>query len=213
MEEWLGDINPELVAYCEREIVPRYDAFDRAHRRDHVRQVAEACLQLARYYPVDRNMVYAAAVYHDTGLAEGRDTHHLASGRIIRSDTELRRWFTEEQVETIAQAAEDHRASGKDEPRSIYGKIVAEGDRRIVPEEIVRRTIQYGLAHYPALDKEGQWQRDLAHLQEKYGHGGYLRLWLPESPNAARLAALRALIGDTDALRALFDNIYAEEAG
>ena len=149
----------DLQAYIESEIIPRYVAFDEAHRVDHARTVIEQSLKLAEYYDVNRDMVYAIAAYHDTGLTEGRERHHLVSGRIIREDANLRKWFCEEQIETMAQAAEDHRASSDHEPRIIYGRIVAEADRIINGETIVRRTIQFGLSHYPELDREGHWER------------------------------------------------------
>ena len=202
---------PSLHAYVEVEILPRYDAFDKAHRRPHVERVIRDALALAAFYPVDPEMVYAAAAFHDTGLCEGRETHHLASGRIIREDPELPRWFTPEQIETVARAAEDHRASLASAPRSIYGRIIAEADRQIEPETIIRRTVQYGLAHYPEIDREGHWRRTLEHLHEKYAEGGYLRLWIPESPNAEKLAQLRALIADEARLRTLFETFFAEE--
>lgn len=204
-------ILPELQAYVEAEILPRYDAFDKAHQRPHVERVIRDALALAAFYPVDRNILYAAAAFHDTGLCEDRATHHLVSGRIIRTDSALPRWFSPDQIETIAQAAEDHRASLAHEPRSLYGRIIAEADRQIEPETIVLRTIQYGLAHYPELEREGHWQRTLEHLHEKYAEGGYLKLWIPESPNAAKLAALRALISDEAQLRQLFDSIFDAE--
>jgi len=201
----------DLQTYIESEIIPRYAAFDEAHRVDHARTVIEQSLKLADYYDVNRDMVYAIAAYHDTGLIEGRERHHLVSGRIIREDTNLRKWFSEEQIETMAQAAEDHRASSDHEPRSIYGRIVAEADRIIDGETIVRRTIQYGLSHYPELDREGHWERMCAHLKEKYDYGGYLKLWIPESPNAARLEELRKLIREPSSLRPVFDRLFAEE--
>ena len=203
---------PELQAYMEAEILPRYDAFDKAHQRPHVERVIRDALALAAFYPVDRNMLYAAAAFHDTGLCEDRATHHLVSGRIIRTDPALPRWFSPGQIETIAQAAEDHRASLDHDPRSLYGRIIAEADRQIEPETIVRRTVQYGFAHYPELDREGHWQRTLEHLHEKYAEGGYLKLWIPESPNAAKLAALRALITDEAQLRILFDKFFDAES-
>jgi uncharacterized protein len=75
----------------------------------------------------------------------------------------------------------------------------------VEPETIVRRTVEYGMSHYPELDREGHWQRTLEHLHEKYAEGGYIKLWLPDSPNAAPLAELRALIADEQRLRPLFD--------
>ena len=199
-------INPDLKRYLEEEILPRYDHFDQAHRRDHVMMVIQQSMDLAAKLDVDENMVYAIAAYHDTGLCEGRDRHHVVSAQIVRKDQKLRQWFTEEQIDTMADAVEDHRASTQHEPRTLYGRIVAEADRFIDPVTITRRTIQYGLDHYPELSQEEQYQRMVTHLREKYGRNGYLRLWFTESPNAARLEQLRQMIDDEAVLKKLFDD-------
>ncbi len=201
-------VNNSLVQYIEHEILPRYEHYDAAHQRDHIDAVITRSLELAKHYDVNVDMVYAIAAYHDTGICEGRETHHLVSGRIIREDKRLHDWFDEQQIETMAQAAEDHRASSTHEPRSIYGKIVAEADRLIVPETVIRRTIQYGLDHHPDYDKEGQYLRFKEHMLEKYSDNGYLRLWLPESDNAPRLEELRKIIRDENKLRQTFEKEY-----
>lgn len=198
-------VNNSLVQYIEHEILPRYEHYDAAHQRDHIDAVITRSLELAKHYDVNVDMVYAIAAYHDTGICDGRETHHLVSGRIIREDKRLHDWFDEQQIETMAQAAEDHRASSTHEPRSIYGKIVAEADRLIVPETVIRRTIQYGLDHHPDYDKEGQYLRFKEHMLEKYSDNGYLRLWLPESDNAPRLEELRTIIRDEARMRQTFD--------
>ena len=205
-------IPQSLVQYIEKEVIPQYSAFDKAHREDHARSVVERALTMARNMDgIREDMLYTAAACHDLGLSVNRETHHLESGRIIRADERLLEWFTPEEIETIAQAAEDHRASAKTPPRSIYGALVAEADRMIVPETIIRRTIQFGLSHYPELDKEGHWERTLEHLNEKYAEGGYLKLLIKGSPNEAPLAELRSIIHDTDRLRAIFEKQFAEE--
>ena len=201
----------EIQEYIEQEILPRYAELDRAHSIDHARTVIAESLALAAHYEVDQRMLYVAAAYHDLGLCEGREFHHIVSGKIIRADERLRQWFSEEQIEIIACAAEDHRASSKHEPRSIYGRIVAEADRVIDPEVTLRRTVQYGLNNYPQLDDKGQYERFCAHLQEKYAEGGYLRLWIPESKNSDRLAELRRMISDKELLRQTFDRLLSEE--
>lgn len=200
-----------LKEYIESEIIPRYDNFDGAHRRDHVRSVIGQSQELSRYYDVNPEILYTAAAYHDLGLCEGREKHHLVSGRIIREDKTLLNWFNVEEIEVIAEAAEDHRASNETPPRSIYGKIIAESDRLIDPETVIRRTVQYGFAHYPQMNREQMWERTLTHLQEKYGYGGYLKLWIPESSNSCRLEELRKIIADEKRLRSMFDRFYDEE--
>lgn len=203
-----------LKEYIESEIIPRYDNFDGAHRRDHVRSVIRQSQELSKYYDVNPEILYAAAAYHDLGLCEGREKHHLVSGRIIREDKMLLNWFSVEEIEeieVIAEAAEDHRASNETPPRSIYGKIIAESDRLIDPETVIRRTVQYGFAHYPQMNREQMWERTLTHLQKKYGYGGYLKLWIPESSNSCRLEELRKIIADEKRLRSMFDRFYDEE--
>ncbi|MBQ7988232.1 MAG: HD domain-containing protein, partial [Bacteroidaceae bacterium] len=172
--------------------------------------VIRQSMQLAERLDVDPDMVYCIAAYHDTGLCEGRDLHHTASARIIRQDGRLRQWFTEEQITLMADAAEDHRASANRPPRTLYGRIVAEADRYIDPEDIVRRTVRFGLDHYPELDREEHYRRTLQHLREKYGRGGYLRLWFPDSPNARRLESLRQIIDDPGRVRRLFDEYFPD---
>lgn len=199
-----------LKEYIESEIIPRYDNFDGAHRRDHVRSVIGQSQELSRYHDVNPEILYAAAAYHDLGLCEGREKHHLVSGRIIREDKTLLNWFSVEEIEVIAEAAEDHRASNETLPRSIYGKIIAESDRLIDPETVIRRTVQYGFAHYPQMNREQMWERTLTHLQKKYGYGGYLKLWIPESSNSCRLEELRKIITDEKRLRSMFDRFYDE---
>lgn len=204
----MSTVNPELQAYVEAEILPRYDAFDKAHQRGHAKMVISQSLQLAERLGVDVNMAYAIAAYHDTGLTEGRELHHKVSAQIIRNDKRLRQWFTEEQIEVMADAAEDHRASNEKSPRTIYGRIVAEADRFIDPEDIIRRTVQFGHDHYPTLSREEHYERMVQHLHEKYGRNGYLRLWFPNSPNAQRLEQLRCIIDDESQLRKWFDICY-----
>ena len=171
----------------------------------------EQSLALVSFYNVDINMVYTVAAYHDLGLSEDRATHHIVSGRIVRTDTRLRKWFTSDQIETMAEAVEDHRASSDHEPRSIYGKIVAEADRLIDGHTILQRTIQYGLSHYPSLDREEHIERALTHLNEKYAEGGYLKLWIPESPNARRLHEFQKVIMDKERIRTLVEQAFDNE--
>ena len=214
----------EIDRYIHEVIVPQYAGFDAAHKEDHALTVISQAMKLLDgmqqwldgqecadeqwNVTVDRSVLKMAAACHDLGLTNGRERHHLDSGEIIRHDAALRQWFSEDEIETIAQAAEDHRASGTSEPRSIYGKIVAEADRVIDAETIIRRTIQFGFKHYPDLGREGHMQRAVDHLREKYGRGGYLKLWIPWSDNAARLSVLQDTIADDEAIRLEVARMY-----
>ena len=207
----VATVAQEIQDYVETHIIPLYDRFDKAHQRDHVRMVISQSMALAAQMDVDADMVYVIAAYHDIGLCEGREHHHEVSAKMLLADNELRKWFTDSQLQTMSEAVEDHRASSDHAPRSQYGRIVAEADRFIDPDTVVRRTIQYGMEHYPDLDKEGHYERMVQHLREKYGRGGYLHLWFDHSPNAERLEALRQIIDDEDTLRRKYEEYYGQE--
>lgn len=198
----------QLKEYIESEILPRYEGYDSAHRLDHICSVIRRSADLARGYDVDADMVYAIAAYHDLGICEGREFHHLSSARLMREDKNLRQWFSKEQIEIMAQAVEDHRASAKSAPRSVYGRIVAEADRQIDADTIVRRTIEYGLDNYPQLDRQGQFDRFKEHIEEKYARGGYLKIWIPGGENDLKLKAFQSEIEKPAALEIMFDKWY-----
>ena len=206
------NISIKLCEHIRERIIPQYVNFDKAHRIDHVEKVIEESMKLALHYEVNSAMVYTIAAYHDLGLCEGREFHHIVSGKILFADETLWQWFTDDQMLQMKEAIEDHRASNKQAPRSIYGKIVAEADRIIDPEITLRRTVQYGLSHYPEMDKEHQYERFRKHLADKYAEGGYLKLWIPQSYNAGRLAELRQLITNEERIRRVFDQLYEEES-
>ena len=206
------NLTAELIDYIETEILPRYDAFDKAHDRRHAFMVISNSLRLAQHYDVDMQMVYTIAAYHDLGLEACREQHHTVSARIVREEKRLKEFFTSEQIEIMADAVEDHRASCSKPPRTIYGKIVAEADRIIDSTTIMTRTIQYGLSHYPELSAQGHIERAVAHIKEKYGEGGYLKLWIPESDNAENLQQFRKLIDNEPLLIERLRQIYNKES-
>ena len=199
-----------LDVYIQQSILPQYDNFDGGHKRDHAETVIRESLKLARAYDADETMAYVIAAYHDLGLKFDREKHHIHSGEILMADENLRRWFTQEQLLTMRDAVEDHRASSKNPPRTIYGAIVAEADRQIDPLTVVHRTMAYSLKLLPDADFDTLYQRSLDHLHEKYAEGGYLKLWLNSERNVQGLAQLRALIHNEQELRKLsrewFDN-------
>ena len=200
----------DLVEFIETKILPQYAAFDAAHNMEHVTRVIRHSLELVKITGADINMVYTIAAYHDLGMSGPRAVHHLTGGKILATDARLRKWFSPEQLKVMREAVEDHRASASRSPRSIYGKIVAEADRDLDTDIVICRTIQFGLANYPQLDYEGQYRRFKEHMDNKYSKDGYIKLWIPNSPNAKRLNDLRNLIAQPAALRAAFDKIYKE---
>ena len=199
------------MSFVEQQILQRYNAFGRSHGLGHVQRVIKSSLQLASMIGADLNMSYVIAAYHDLGMEGPRAIHHITSGKILLADVRLRKWFSAEQIKIMKEAVEDHRASASREPRSIYGKIVAEADRDLEPEVVFTRAILFGIEHNPELNKEGQWARFNHHMEEKYSTNGYMRLWIPGSPNEKKLREVRETIANKKQLREVFDKIYEKE--
>ena len=205
------NVSLDLMEFVEQNVLPRYSNFDKAHNLSHANKVIRDSVALAKTFGADVNMAYAIAAYHDLGLEGPRAVHHITSGKILAADSRLLKWFSRQQIEVMRQAVEDHRASASHAPRSIYGKIVAEADRDMNPETVIRRTIQFGLSHYPEKTHEEQWQRFMEHMESKYSVHGYIRMWLPGSDNERKLRQLREYIAQPPVMRSIFDRIFKEE--
>ena len=205
------NVSLDLMEFVEQNILPRYVQFDKAHNLAHANKVIRDSVALAKAFGADVNMSYAIAAYHDLGLEGPRAVHHITSGKILAADSRLLKWFSKQQMDVMRQAVEDHRASASHAPRSIYGKIVAEADRDMEPETVIRRTIQYGLSHYPEKSREEQWRRFMEHMDSKYSVHGYIRMWLPGSENERKLKQLREYIAQPNVMRPIFERILEEE--
>lgn len=203
-----NQVDLTLMEFVEKQILPRYTAFGESHGLYHVTRVIKNSLELARMLGADINMAYAIAAYHDLGMEGPRAIHHITSGKILTADARLKKWFSPEQIKIMRKAVEDHRASASHAPRSIYGKIVAEADRDIDIDTVFTRAIQYGIEHDSDKDKEWQFKRFDSHMEEKYSNNGYIKLWIPHSPNEKKLKELRDIIVNKELLRQYFDKIY-----
>ena len=203
-------VSLEIMEFVERQILPRYNAFGESHGLRHVTRVIKNSLRLADVTGADIDMVYVIAAYHDLGMEGPRAIHHLTSGKILMADARLKKWFNADQLKVMKEAVEDHRASSSRQPRSIYGKIVAEADRDIDVHEIFLRAIQYGKENGPDKTVEEHWERFAQHMDEKYSNNGYIKLWISNSPNEKALKELRNIIDDKKLLRKAFDDIWKE---
>lgn len=203
-------VSLDIMQFVETQILPRYTAFGESHGLRHVNRVIKNALKLAHITGADIDMVYVIAAYHDLGMSGPRAIHHITGGKILMADNRLKRWFSKEQIAIMKEAVEDHRASSSRQPRSIYGKIVAEADRDIEAHEIFRRAILYAKENNPNVDKEQLWELFANHMDEKYSVHGYIKLWIPNSPNERELKLLRETIEDKTQLRQEFENILLE---
>ena len=113
-------------------------------------------------------------------------------------DNNLKQFFTDEERQTIKEAIEDHRASAKEEPRSIYGRIVSSADRNNTVEDCLRRTYTYGKKLNPDATDEELFLRAYDVLVNKFGEGGYAKFYFKDKQYEEFLKELRELLSDKD---------------
>lgn len=199
-------INQTLKAYLENNILPKYQSLDLAHSGRHVYDVIEKSLEIAKDYEVDLNMVYTVAAFHDLGLIVERDRHHIIGAQMLYDDEFLKSVFSLEQLTIMKDAVEDHRASAKEMPRSIYGSIVAEADRSDDMDTVILRTILFRAKSDESF--ETIYPDIYEHIQEKYGVHGYLKVFLDTKHTKKMLSDIRKLLKDKDAFKAYVQKIY-----
>ncbi|MDD3068318.1 MAG: HD domain-containing protein [Acholeplasmataceae bacterium] len=203
-------MDKNLLDYLHHQIIPQYQSLDQAHQMDHVEKVIHDALKIARDYPVNLDMVYVIACFHDLGLLTDRRSHHIIGGNMLLEDQVIRAYFSKDEINLMKEAIEDHRASNENPPRSIYGKIIAEADRNLDPMTIFKRTLQFGLKHSSTYDKDQQIERAIDHIKDKYGPKGYLKLWLNTEQNQIGLKKIHMLLEDEPQLTNILKQIYDE---
>ncbi len=163
----------EVENYIKDEILPQYKKM-LGHTITHINQVISRSLAIAEdMSEVDRDMVYVVAAYHDLGRLVDDETHHVESGKMIRQDKKLKELFTTEQIEDMAKAVEDHRASLKTEPRNIYGRIVGSADRYMDLDDMLARSYDYSKHLHPEMADDELIEEARIHLREKFSPDGY----------------------------------------
>ena len=139
-------------------------------------------------------MVYTIASYHDIGHHIDSKNHEIISADIMSKDKNLSRFFTKNELVTIKEAIEDHRASAKDDPRSIYGRIVSSADRNNKVEDCLRRTYTYGKKLDPNATDEELFLRAYDVLSKKFGEDGYAKFYFKDRIYEEFLKELRELL-------------------
>ena len=194
------NINKKLQEYIEKNIYPEYDKNEKGHSIDHIKYVIKRSFELVNENDLDVNldMVYTIAAYHDIGHHIDSKTHEIVSADIMIKDNNLKKFFTDEERQTIKEAIEDHRASAKEEPRSIYGRIVSSADRNNTVKDCLRRTYTYGKKLNPNATDEELFLRAYDVLVNKFGEGGYAKFYFKDKQYEKFLKEVRKLLSDKD---------------
>jgi len=145
---------------------------DKAHGDTHIEQVRAAAkkIAIAKGYK-DTKLVDAAALLHDIGNLQDRETHEVLGEQHVLTDPILKERFSNNRLKALAHAVRAHRSSDRENlPRTTLAKIINDADRT---DSSVGRAYNYGLAHEPGLSEEEHLLRAGKHMKEKYSDGGY----------------------------------------
>ncbi len=193
-------INEELKQYIEKNIFPIYDKNEKGHGIEHILYVIARSFELIQENNIDVNedMVYTIAAFHDIGHHIDSKNHEVISAQIMYDDKNLLKFFSEEQLLVMKEAIEDHRASSKSEPRSIYGKIVSSADRNNTVQDCLRRTYTYGKKLSPEATDEELFLRAYDVLNNKFGENGYAKFYFKDTKYENFLKEIRELLKEKD---------------
>lgn len=169
----MKNVSADIQKYIETEIIPKYAGIG-GHTDEHIQQVITRSLRFAKQAGgVNIDMVYVIAAYHDLGRLIDDETHNYESAKMMRADEFLKARFSSEEIETMAEAVEDHRASLGHEPRSIYGKIVSSADRNTDVNAMLSRAYDYNKHLHPDFTENETIEEVRIVLRKKYSPNGY----------------------------------------
>lgn len=171
------DLDKELLQYFTDCIFPKYEKYY-SHGMIHINNVIANMMVLADYYDLDKNMAYTIAAYHDIGLNIDRENHEKESAKILKNDNKLKRFFIKPQIETMAEAIEDHRGSRKEKPRNIYGECLSDSDRDFDIPILAKRQLGTSLKNYPDLATfDEHFNRCYEYICKRINKNGVFNLW------------------------------------
>lgn len=174
-------MNEILINYIKLNIFPKYDKYY-SHGMLHINNVIQNVLMLADYYNLDKNMCYTIAAYHDLGLNIDRNNHELESGKILSNDLTLKQFFSEEDIQIMKEAVEDHRGSRKEAPRNIYGKILSDSDRDFDIELLAKRQLATSIKNNPEVKTfDKHFELCYNYLMNRINSLGHFNLWTNNS--------------------------------
>ena len=211
----LNFVRKELKDYILNEIKPQYKNFDKAHSISHFNFVTKNCVEygselIKKGHEVNLEIAYVVGAFHDIGISVEREGHAKHSGKIVRNNKRLKDFYSDEQIEMIAQAVEDHSSHLEYEPRSIYGKIVADADRNNTMYLVFSRPIKFGIKHEPESDRQTHINRAFEFVNHKFGRNGYVKYWLDIPQTTKEQQAVWTLLDDESACKAYIAGIFDE---
>lgn len=208
-------IRKELLDYIKNNIKPMYKNFDKAHNISHFNFVTNNCINYAKSLNaigenIDIEVAYVVGAYHDIGISKGREGHAMSSAEMVLEDDDLKHYFNEEIIKLISEAVQDHSSHLSYEPRSIYGKIVADADRNNTKYLVFSRPIKFGIKNENYKTKQEQIDSVYEFVNKKFGRNGYVKYWLDIPETRKEQLAVRELLDNEEKSKMYIEGLFDE---
>ena len=194
------NINVELQKYIEEEILPEYSLNDKGHNLVHINNVLGRAFEIAEKYDVDENMLYTVVCFHDIACHIDRERHEILSASRLYQDTNLKKFFNEDQIKVMRDAVEDHRSSIDYIPRNIYGKILSSADRKVDVDDYMRSSMGFQKKKQPDATDDELIEQSYIFAIKKFGKNGYAvkKFYVEDIKYDMFLKNLQTLIDDKE---------------
>lgn len=121
-----------LLGYLSDYILPKYRNYrcdvtylaDRALRNTVEISEVSTVVPFVKSYYASHNILYTAVVFHNLAVTEGEDGNYIRSANMLRDDYYIKAFFSESEIDLMAEAIEDILLPREEEARSFYGRIL-----------------------------------------------------------------------------------------
>lgn len=204
-----------LKSYIISEIKSKYRNFDKGHNISHFNFVTRNCVNyakklIAKGEKIDLDIAYIVGAYHDIGIMLGREGHAKSSAKIVREDQMLKNFYDEQTINMIAEAVEDHSSHLSYEPRSIYGKLVADADRNNSVYLVFSRPVKFRLKNRDEKSRQEHIEDVYDFVQSKFGRNGYVKYHLDIDDTKKEQQKVWELLDNKEKCLAYIAGIYDE---
>ncbi len=210
----MDKLNDNLKKYIEEKIIPTYDTFDHGHDSRHAKAVISRSLEIAQFLndpSIDINMVYTAAAFHDMGMTIARKGHAKFSYDCVIQDENLKKYFDNDEIITIAQACADHSTSTGRVPRSIYGKIVSDADKDNDISISLMRAWDFSIFNFPQYSLSQHLDGIHEQIQKRFGENGSVKFYLPAPKSQEFLKQMQTFAVNKELFEKVMKEILANE--
>ena len=192
----------EAINYVEDKVLPLYDTNIGGHGRDHILTVILRSFEIKKEFNLQLKdkLILIIAAYHDIGYKKDPDNHEQVSSEMFLADKEIQKFLEPDEVQIVAEAIVDHRASLEYEARSEYGKLVSSADRETSVENMLKRSFLYQADKHadenPTIEQVIEYS--FKKLTKKFGKDGYAKMYFPDKKYTEYLKEMQELLENKD---------------